>query len=162
MQNCLNINKPIWLANHFSNIFLFMLLKRIHAYILSYQAYNKVQMFLLIWEKYILKICPYRKSNIKLLSIWSLGRLVHWHTYLPAPIVLYKKFQQEINEEMPQEVLYCGRLMQYLENKTVFFTQMKIEKPWSKCQYSENFDCFKQCKIFFILNTLKFIKHLKS
>ena len=48
-------------------------------------------------------------------SIWSLEIVINYHTYFPAPIVLYKKFQQETNEEMPQEVLYCGRLMQYLK-----------------------------------------------
>lgn len=37
-------------------------------------------------------------------------------TYLPAPIVLYRKFQQETKEEIPQEVLYWGRLIQYLKN----------------------------------------------
>lgn len=29
--------------------------------------------------------------------------------------MLYRKFQQETREEIPHDVLYCGRLMQYLE-----------------------------------------------
>lgn len=35
--------------------------------------------------------------------------------HLPAPRVLYRKFQQDTREEIPHEVLYCGRLMQYLQ-----------------------------------------------
>lgn len=38
--------------------------------------------------------------------------------YLPAPSVLYKKFQQDTKDEIPQEVLYWGRLTQYLKQKT--------------------------------------------
>jgi len=38
-----------------------------------------------------------------------------WAAYLPAPSVLYRKFQQEISEEIPHDVLYCGRLIQYLK-----------------------------------------------
>lgn len=37
--------------------------------------------------------------------------------HLPAPRVLYRKFQQDTREEMPQDVLYCGRLMQYLQEQ---------------------------------------------
>lgn len=38
-----------------------------------------------------------------------------WSTHLPAPRVLYRKFQQDTREEIPHEVLYCGLLMQYLQ-----------------------------------------------
>lgn len=37
--------------------------------------------------------------------------------HLPAPSVLYRKFQQDTKEETPQDVLYWGRLMQYLSRR---------------------------------------------
>ena len=34
--------------------------------------------------------------------------------YLPAPSELNRKFQQDTTDEIPQDRLYWGRLMQYL------------------------------------------------
>lgn len=47
---------------------------------------------------------------------WVIYLFIYF-VHLPAPRVLYKKFQQDTNEEIPHEVLYCGRLMQYLGQK---------------------------------------------
>ena len=80
-----SINKYIFLKNIFKNLSLF----------------------------HISKSAIIAKATPKNFWIWSLE--IAYQTYFPAPIVLYKKFQQETNEEMPQEVLYCGRLMQYLK-----------------------------------------------
>ena len=37
--------------------------------------------------------------------------------YLPAPSELNRKFQQDTTDEIPQDLLYWGRLMQYLTKR---------------------------------------------
>ena len=59
--------------------------------------------------------CKEHKIKVSRLVTGFFARLFFAH--LPAPRVLYRKFQQDTNEEIPHEVLYCGRLMQYLAKK---------------------------------------------
>lgn len=61
------------------------------------------------------------------LTLWRQSKAVYVWLYLPAPNVLYKKFQQDTRDEIPQEVLYWGRLTQYLKEKT---SNISVTQSW--------------------------------